>query len=671
MRRLRVAVLLGAVGAALAGPPAASATGWVATGPLSPADRIAVGPEVAIALDGERIVAWIDVGDGPGAPGGISVRVAPPHGAFGPTQTFTGSDGELQLAVGSDGTIALAWINSELGKIQVARREPGQSSFIQAGSLGVPVEVPSDLRIAVSGGDVFIALETGAGFSTSIWAARLAAGRTDPVIVPGPGSLGRIDQATVPVTGPADFEFTPGIAAQGGQIFVSWDREKSAAAGGRGTTTVNLSKRMPGGPDGQMGAPVPLDTVSSTNENAVSTFPRIAAGGGHTYVVWNRVVSNPQVAYEDVSNGGPVHTIPTDPDFEGVAAGVDGSGNLFVGGDGIPPEVTTSNSAVAATIVAPGAMPTPAVRITTVGIGRQLDGLAVASDGTALLLPDRFSAEFDHTIQTLASFRAPGHAFGPPEDVSGIQDADEVESPMAAPAVAPGGRALIAWAGSEGSGVPNQRVWVSERDAAPPVFGAISVPRSAAVGHAVALSARAADQLSGATIHWDFGDGSQAAGVRVGHVYGTPGPMTVTITATDGAGNSSTQTRTISVQPATGTGDHVPPRIVALRLSHRRFRVGSRGTATIAARRRVPVGTAVHLTLSERTTVAIVLRHRGTVRGTLVRGSVGPGPSTVAFSGRIGRKALAAGGYTANVTAIDGAGNRSRTRKISFTIVAG
>jgi PKD domain len=671
MRRLRVAVLLAAVGAALAGTPAASATGWVATGPLSPADRIAVGPEVAIAPDGERIAAWIEVGDGPSAPGGISVRVAPPHGPFGPTQTFTGSDGQLQLAVGNDGTIALAWINSELGKIQVARREPGQSSFVEAGSLGVPVETPSDLRIAVSGGDVFMAFETGAGFSTSIWAARLAAASTDPVIVPGPGSLGRIDQATSPVTGPADFEFTPGVAAQSGQIFVSWEREKSAAAGGHGTTTVNLSKRMPGGPDGQMGAPMPLDTVSSTNENAVSTFPRIAAGGGHTYVVWNRVVSNPQVAYEDVSNSGPIHTIPTDPDFEDIAAGVDGSGNLFVGGDGIPPGVTTSNGAVAATIVAPGATPTPAVRITPVGIGRQLDGLAVASDGTALLLPDRFSAEFDHTVQTLASFRPPGHAFGPPEDVSGIQDADEVESPMAAPAVAPGGRALIAWAASQGSGVANQRVWVSERDATAPVFGAISVPPSAAVGQAVALSAGATDQLSGSTIHWDFGDGSQAAGARVSHVYGTPGRMSVTITATDGAGNSSTQTRTISVKPATGTGDHVPPRIVALRLSHSRFRVGARGTATLAARRRVPVGTLVHLTLSERATVAIVIRHRGTVRGTLVRGSVGPGPSTVAFSGRIGRKALAAGGYTAIVTAIDRAGNRSRNSKINFTIVAG
>jgi hypothetical protein len=75
--------------------------------------------------------------------------------------------------------------------------------------------------------------------------------------------------------------------------------------------------------------------------------------------------------------------------------------------------------------------------------------------------------------------------------------------------------------------------------------------------------------------------------------------------------------------------------------------------------------------MSERSTIAIVIRHRGTVRGTLVRGSVGPGPSTVAFSGRIGRKALAAGGYTANVTAIDRAGNRSRNGKIKFTIVAG
>jgi hypothetical protein len=421
-----------------------------------------------------------------------------------------------------------------------------------------------------------------------------------------------------------------------------------------------------------MSTPTPLDTITAGNTSTVTVRPRIAAGGGHAYVVWNRVITNPQVAYEDVSGGGPIRTIPTDPEFDDVAAAVDGSGNLFVGGEGIPPGITTENAAVAAAIVAPGAMAAPATRITPVGIGRKLEGLAVASDGTALLLPDRLPEDFDHTTQAIASFRAPGRPFGAPEDVSGIQDVDEVDPPLAAPAVAPGGRAVIAWIGSEGSSVANQRVHLSERDATPPVFGAISVPGRAAVGQRVALSAAATDVLSGSTIRWDFGDGSQAAGARASHVYGTPGRMTVTITATDGAGNSSTQMRTISVRPATGTGDHVPPKITALRLLHARFRVGARGTATIAARRRgAAVGTAVKLTLSERSTIAIVIRHGRSVRGTLVRGSVGPGAATVPFSGRIGRKPLAGGRYAATVTAIDASGNRSRARRIKFTVVEG
>jgi virginiamycin B lyase len=45
------------------------------------------------------------------------------------------------------------------------------------------------------------------------------------------------------------------------------------------------------------------------------------------------------------------------------------------------------------------------------------------------------------------------------------------------------------------------------------------------------------------------------------------------------------------------------------------------------------------------------------------------GPNSIAFSGRLGRKALALGSYRALITATDAAGNRSRTAKLGFTIV--
>jgi hypothetical protein len=47
----------------------------------------------------------------------------------------------------------------------------------------------------------------------------------------------------------------------------------------------------------------------------------------------------------------------------------------------------------------------------------------------------------------------------------------------------------------------------------------------------------------------------------------------------------------------------------------------------------------------------------------------GAGVNKFAFSGRLGRKALAPGGYRATLVARDGAGNDSAPKLASFTIV--
>jgi hypothetical protein len=54
--------------------------------------------------------------------------------------------------------------------------------------------------------------------------------------------------------------------------------------------------------------------------------------------------------------------------------------------------------------------------------------------------------------------------------------------------------------------------------------------------------------------------------------------------------------------------------------------------------------------------------------GTLIR-HVRAGASTLAFSGRIGRKALAPGRYRLTLTLRDPAGNASRPKSLTFTIV--
>lgn len=48
---------------------------------------------------------------------------------------------------------------------------------------------------------------------------------------------------------------------------------------------------------------------------------------------------------------------------------------------------------------------------------------------------------------------------------------------------------------------------------------------------------------------WDFGDGSTATGVRVSHIYSTPGNYTVTLTVTDNGGLTDTDTASVAVRP--------------------------------------------------------------------------------------------------------------------------
>jgi hypothetical protein len=56
--------------------------------------------------------------------------------------------------------------------------------------------------------------------------------------------------------------------------------------------------------------------------------------------------------------------------------------------------------------------------------------------------------------------------------------------------------------------------------------------------------------------------------------------------------------------------------------------------------------------------------------GTLTRRHGRSGLNTVRFSGRVGRKALKRGRYRATLRATDAAGNRSRTKHVTFRIVA-
>jgi hypothetical protein len=111
--------------------------------------------------------------------------------------------------------------------------------------------------------------------------------------------------------------------------------------------------------------------------------------------------------------------------------------------------------------------------------------------------------------------------------------------------------------------------------------------------------------------------------------------------------------------------DRTTPVITGLRLSPKAFAVASRSTAQAAVKR----GTTIRYELSEAATVVARIERTGTKRlaGTLRRTGHG-GSNRIAFSGRIGRKALRPGAYRLRVTATDAAGNRSVAQVVRFRV---
>jgi streptogramin lyase len=200
-----------------------------------------------------------------------------------------------------------------------------------------------------------------------------------------------------------------------------------------------------------------------------------------------------------------------------------------------------------------------------------------------------------------------------------------------------------------------------------------------------------------------------AFGPEAGPRYVVPGPGNTLWVALQGLnGNDAKQVVRVSgLEPPAppsvptlpiGPGD-LPAIVSKLAVTPKRFRVAKAPTAVTAAKRgkarrkAAPAGTRIAFTLNFAATVELTIerrlagRKRGgrcvkptrslrsakrcvryVERGTLTRRGAG-GAQSVAFSGRIGRRALAPGSY--RVTAVAKAGGRSSVpRRATFKIVA-
>jgi hypothetical protein len=257
------------------------------------------------------------------------------------------------------------------------------------------------------------------------------------------------------------------------------------------------------------------------------------------------------------------------------------------------------------------------------------------------------------------------------------------------------GNAVSVWAlRNDGSSSSSNIIQAASYDAGPLITG-LEVPKTGTVGKPVSFSSSplAVWSALGMT-NWSFSDGSGASGASATHVYTAPGVYKVTLSSVDALGNVSSASATIAVSPAhtTPATTTTPPALTDVSLTNRRFRVGKGATAVAA--RKAPLGTSFHFTLSaiaklqitiSRSTTGLRKDHicrapsaklerthakrctRTIPVGALTRASEPRSADSISFSGRIGRRALRPGTYTATLSATNIAG-RSRPVTLSFTI---
>jgi PKD repeat protein len=667
MKTLRVALPIAALLAAAVLAPSAGAAGWVTGQPLSPPDRQAIDPQVGVTPSGERIAVWRQLKPGTNFDEeGIAVRIAPPGGDFGPVQLLgDGSASQPELATGADDNVALAWLDG--GKLHIARRPPGASSFTDAAPLPVDPDSRSQLHVAVQGGDVYVAYATSGSIGndeiTSIRAAHLDAGTTNIQPLAGAGPGGVLDSARFTfMAQPAHSVDDPSIAVGAGAVHVAWEDVADAATVGQsGVTTVRRASRPVGG--GDFGAPVAVGSSRAGSFRADESSPRVAASGNEVRFAWSDGLGN-AIKARGIAADAPVQSILTPGFAFNIHAGVDPSGTLVLGWDQVV-NTETAFAVFGAQLPAAAAMGT-AQRLTQPDANSTLDDFAVGPDGSALAVPDHRNDNVRNSAVTLVqgAVATPGNPFGSLEDVSGPKErVGNGAFDTAAAAVGADGRAIVGWTADDHSGTAGDRFFLSERDATPPTISNVAVPATAQPGAPIALAAEATDAQSPVVLSWDFGDGSHARGGLVSHTYGAAGSYTLSVTARDGAGNVSTESRTLVVATPKPGADRTPPRITRLKSARARFRAGVRTG-----------GTTFTLEVDERSTLVVSFKRKAGPRrialpAVLIRTRSGPGAVAIPFGGSVGGARLKPGSYVASVTAIDGAGNRSLPATVSFKVV--
>jgi hypothetical protein len=611
-----------------AGRPAGAA-GWEPAQKISPGGALAQPPLVGIDAAGDAVAAWRSV-----AGGEESIEESSRHGLTGAWSSATAvaelgpeelGQTEPALAVAANGAATIVWQR---------KHELNASSRPPAGPFG-GVEKVSEEAADVNGPGV---AADAAGDATTVFELESGGKR---VIAFSTRPAGGKWSPAAPISEPGNVN-VPSVAVDArGDAVAVWENFFEELGAGTMEEHIQVATRPAG--TSTWGAPVTL-TKTETGLGEPGNQEVAIDGQGDAVAIWGRM------------HGPAAETIETSQDH---ALGAGWSAPMAVSGPGKLEEAPQ---------------------------------VAVNAAGNAMIAWEREEPGGSQFVEA-SSGSATHVAWQPAQPVSAVAPGANAGEPDVA--MDPQGDAVSVWAALHGA------FFLAEAaafDAAGPTIGSLSIPASGSTGQTLAFSLSASDVWSplGATT-WNFGDGGGASGTSVTHAYASPGTYRVTVTSADVLGNATSAAASVAIVGAgANNGAASVPRLTGVRLTHTRFRVSGRPTAvTASTRRKPPLGTTFQFTLSEPAAVQIAFtrtapglrsaghcvaptaklrrRHarpcsRTVAVGRLTRLHESRGADSIAFTGRIGRRALAPGSYGAALTAT-AAGRTSPPSRLALTIV--
>lgn len=678
MAAVRAAFVLAAAGLLVVAAPAGAAPTWLSPTKLSAPGQNAERPQVAVDAQGDALAVWQRLNEksatttieASSRPGGSGAWTAPVT-----VSNSSEEASEPQVALDSKGDAVVVWISHGAEYSVQAATRSGLTGSWQApttlqnlGTMTVAEPRP-DLAVNQRGDAIAIWQRYGAGKE-----AVEAAGRPAGSVWQAPETLSTEAVALHPAE--------VGIDTAGAATAV-WEEHV-------GIYGLIVASNKPA--SGKWQHPVAL---SAEGDNA--NEPRVAVDAkGDAVAAWERPESGEEIIeatdwQASTSAWRPSVKLTKPAEIKEPAnqeVAIDGKGDAVVTWSWLK-ESTHDIVEAAESQVSSSAWQAPVVLSPPGGLTEEKPQVAVNEQGNAVVVWERFNGaneivEAAPGLAATGSWQAPVPLSAPGQNASEQQVALDAQ-----------GNAAAVWSRSDGKAFIAE---ASGYDAAGPLLSSVVIPTMGTVGQTLSFSASPFDVWSalGAT-SWSFGDGTSQAGTSVTHAYTAPGTFTVTVTALDAVGNATSASAAVAI---TAPETHplvlapAPPKITGARLSHSRFRVSKHPTA-ISAATSVPQGTSFQFTLNEAAKLQIVFQHatgglrsgarcvaptaklrrkharrctRTLTVGTLIRAHEGAGPDSLAFSGRIGSKALSPGAYRALFSASAG-GLTSTPVALSLTIV--